>query len=342
MDNPKEARPLFTEEEFEDASDDTEFEIELGEPTSEEPPLQAEPEPETEDESEDEDEPEAEDEGYAGLSDDEKQHYGKRAQKRIQQLVSQKKEADEKLRELQSSVVDLQRNQATFETKARQTDEQLLNDYISHNEESSKSVMFKLRKAKEDGDIDAELSASEELASIKAEGLLLKQYKQQYSGMKEAEAAEGARDVTPPASVDPQVLARERQRAYQWMRSNPWFRRSNEGDDRERTLAAEQIHHALISEGHRPLDNPDEYYAELDARLASEFPEDSTTDNKGRKKVTQKVAGGSPRTATNGKSIKAGGKTRVSLTKSEIATARSLDIPLEEYAKQKYAIQQRA
>jgi hypothetical protein len=320
----------FDEDEFENASDDAEFEIELSDDETSDSDTIIPKQADTEDEPLEEEEPdeEAGDEGGEDqtLSDDEKENYGKRAQKRIQQLVTQKKEADAKFQELQKTVQELQAATATYETRARTTDEQLLNDYVERNAQASENVKLKLRRAKEEGDLDAELNAQEELASIKAEGLLLSQYKRQ----QETEQAPAAQA---PQQVDPSVVAKDRQKAYEWMRKNPWFRRANSDEDREMTLAAEQIHHGLIADGFRPLQDAEAYYNELDARLANEFP-DGAPKSTGERKVTQKVGGGGTRTTTSSKSIKSG-KSRVSLTKSEIATARTLGISLQDYAKEK-------
>ena len=316
---------FFAEEDFENASDDAEFEIELGDDeTSESNPKEI-LTLKTDDDSDDDDD------DSEGLTNEERQQYGKRAQKRIKQLVTQKKEADQKLADLQSSVQELERTTATYQTQARNTDEQLLTDYIQRNEVAADSARSKLRRAKEDGDIEGEMAAQEEMASNKAEQLLLKQYKRQYDGM-QAASNEDARNQ--PAPVDTRVIATERQKAYEWMRKN------TDDDDRDMTLVAEQIHHTLISEGHRPINNPDSYYAELDARMAKEFPDGlPKSRTTGGRKVTQKVGGGGTRSAQSSMAIRSG-KARVSLTKSEIATARQLNIPLQEYAKEKHKLEQ--
>lgn len=331
----------FDEEALANASDDTEFEFELGDSDEEESPKEPDliipnelPEEEEASAVEDEEEQEEETKAYSDLTEEEKQYYGKRAQKRIQKLVAERKEQEEKFRELQSTVKDLQQKQSTYETRARQSDEQLLDDYIERNKMQTEATLDKLRRAKEEGSVDAELEATAELSRINAEGMLLGQYKQQYESQK---ASQGMLQQVP--QIDQQAVARERQKTYEWMRRNPWFKRGGDDRDREMTLAAEQIHHALISEGYRPVNDPDAYYKELDARLEAEFEgaRDMDDDKEPQRKVTQKVGGGSTRTATAGRSVKTG-KTRVSLTKAEIETARSLGVPLEEYAKQKAAI----
>ena len=110
-------------------------------------------------------------------------------------------------------------------------------------------------------------------------------------------------------------------KAEQWAAKNSWF-----GSDRAMTYTAFEIHKDLTEkEGYDP--NSDEYYAEVDKRIRVDFPHKfGNTDNKQSTKPVQTVASAS-------RSVKPGRKT-VRLTSSQVAIAKKLGVPLEEYAKQ--------
>ena len=110
-------------------------------------------------------------------------------------------------------------------------------------------------------------------------------------------------------------------RAEAWAAKNSWF-----GTDRAMTYTAFEIHKDLTEkEGFDP--NSDEYYAEVDKRIRVDFPHKfGKTENKQTAAPVQTVA-----SAT--RSVKPGRKT-VKLTSSQVAIAKKLGVPLEEYAKQ--------
>ena len=115
-----------------------------------------------------------------------------------------------------------------------------------------------------------------------------------------------------------------RTKAEDWASNNSWF-----GKDRAMTFTAFEIHKDLVErEGFDP--QTDEYYAEVDKRIRVEFPhkfdkvEDNTTE---RVKPTQNVAS-AKRSASTGR------RKTVKLTPSQVAIAKRLGVPLEDYAKQ--------
>ena len=120
--------------------------------------------------------------------------------------------------------------------------------------------------------------------------------------------------------AQPQAPSRPDPRAQQWAESNAWF-----GQDDVMTYAAFGVHNKLVDdEGFDP--STDEYYAELDRRLMTEFPAKlgQRNLNGGSRKVASAEA-----SASRNK----GGRKTVKLTPSQVAIAKRLNVPLEEYAK---------
>ena len=122
------------------------------------------------------------------------------------------------------------------------------------------------------------------------------------------------------AQAQPQAQPKPDPRAEKWAQENEWF-----GQDQTMTYAAFGIHKTLIEqEGFDP--NTEEYYTELDNRIRSEFSH-KFSDNK---------KSNAPRVASAGNTASRSGakKSRtVKLTPSQIAIAKRLGVPLEEYAK---------
>ena len=125
-----------------------------------------------------------------------------------------------------------------------------------------------------------------------------------------AEKKESAQQSAPPPQPDP--------RAEQWASENEWF-----GKDEAMTFTALSHHKKLLKEGYDP--KSDEYYAEINSHIRNEFPhkfKDKTVEEK-----APQVVASTSRTTKNANSKK------VKLTPSQVAIAKKLGVPLEEYAK---------
>jgi hypothetical protein len=136
---------------------------------------------------------------------------------------------------------------------------------------------------------------------------------------KEAESKPVEADI--PADIQkPTNISRK---AQTWASKNDWF-----GQDRVMTSAAMNLHDELVGQGFDA--DSDDYYNEIDKRLKDYFPskfrdaEETSDEETGNRKIVQNVAG---------VSRKQGGRRIVKLTKSQIAIAKKLGVPLEEYAK---------
>jgi hypothetical protein len=245
---------------------------------------------------------------------DELQDYSKDVQRRIAKLTKKWREAerqkDEALtyaRSVKEERDSLNKKYNSLETTSLQVREEKLKS-------SLEAAKAKLAAARDAGDINVEFEAQQEIAKAGYESARLQELK----SMAESQAAQ----VTKPADVRipqaPQQVVDPR--AEDWASKNKWF-----GNDKPMTYTAFDIHRTLVEEeGYDP--KSDEYYAEIDKRIRLEFPQKFDTTNKNSTKPTQIVASAK-------RSVKPGRKT-VRLTPSQVAIAKKLGVPLEEYAKQ--------
>jgi hypothetical protein len=182
---------------------------------------------------------------------------------------------------------------------------------------SLEAAKIKLASARDAGDINLEFEAQRELANAGYEEARLKELK--------SLAESQPKQVTTPSDVripqQPQQVVDPR--AEDWAFKNTWF-----GKDKAMTYTAFDIHRTLVEEeGYDP--KTDEYYAEIDKRIRLDFPHkfDTTNAQVNSAKPTQIVA--SAKRSVNNSSRKI-----VRLTPSQVAIAKKLGVPLEEYAKQ--------
>jgi vacuolar-type H+-ATPase subunit I/STV1 len=307
----------------EDLNEQVEVEIDEEGHTESPAEEQPAPEPETPDTEEETDDEPVEEESPVETEEEEesedKKVYGKRAEKRIKRLVKQRKELQEKLDALEKEKQKFQEEREELSSRNAESELEAVKQYGNRLKAQEKEVLATLRDAKTNNDIDKEIEATDKLASIKAESLIVKQYEDK------ANRTSSAKEKVSTEKTDaPDNQPVPDRRALQWQKRNSWFG-GNDQSEKIMTQAAMVIHKELIDEGVYPDADPDEYYSELDSRIRSEFP-DKFKSVKSEKKV-QVVAGGT-RTSPSGKQ-------KVTLTKSEVETANKLGVSLQEYAKQK-------
>jgi hypothetical protein len=248
---------------------------------------------------------------------DELEDYSEGVQRRIAKLTKKMREAER------------QREEALRYAQTVKAEKELLTKRFSSLETSSlkdkelkivsalEAAKAKLGLAREAGDIAIEIEAQKEIARLGYEEARLQE-------MKELAVKEPIKepvkisDVSVPKQNTPIVGS---PKAEAWGEKNSWF-----GKDKPMTYTAFDIHRQLIDEEGYDAES-DEYYAEIDKRIRLEFPHkfatNATTETT---KPTQVVASAK-------RSVKPGRKT-VRLTPSQVAIAKKLGVPLEEYAKQ--------
>jgi len=175
-----------------------------------------------------------------------------------------------------------------------------------------------LKNAIESQNVEAQIAAQEQLANLSVENARLNSLKiaDKDVAPREREVNINTQQKQQPQQSDP--------RAEEWASKNSWF-----GNDTAMTYTAFDIHKKLVEEeGYDP--KSDEYYVEVDSRIRLEFPHkfdkvlSNTTE---RVKPTQAVASAN-RSASTGR------KKTVRLSPSQVAIAKRIGVPLEEYAKQ--------
>jgi hypothetical protein len=264
-------------------------------------------------------EAETTDQGTEEKKDEKRQEleeYSEGVKRRIAKLTRKMREAE---RREQAAIEYAQKVQAEQEAlKSRYT--KLDTGYVSEMENRIKSSMeaaaAKLAKAREDGDLKAEVAAQTEISRLGYEEARLIELKArpQKTESKEVEQPQTQPQIQEqPINPDP--------KAQDWANKNTWF-----GQDEAMTYTAFSLHKKLVEdEGYDP--KSDEYYSEIDKRIRLEFPHKfGSVDTKSTSKPTQVVASAN-------RSSKPGRKT-VRLTSSQVAIARKLGVPLEDYAKQ--------
>ena len=276
------------------------------------------PEEEAEDDTEEEESEPVEEEAEAPKDN---KVLGKRAEKRIKRLVAQKKELEEKLRGYESEKDQWLDEKSELKSKQADSELDAINQYMERLESQESQALSVLRTAKEASDVDAEIKATDVLASVKAEKLVAKQYKAR------AEKGLGTKKPDSTARTETKVEAKPNtaqlpdRKALAWQKRNKWFG-GNDTGDRIKTQAALVIHKELLDEGINPQDVAEEYYSELDARLTTEFP----TLRKQTVRRVPTVVGGT-RSAT--------GKRKVTLTGPEVEMANRLGVSYQDYAREK-------
>ena len=251
---------------------------------------------------------------------DDLSQYSESVKKRITKLT--KKYRDEE-REREAAVQfaeSVKKQNEELKAKLAKLDTTYVGEFDTRVQSQAAAAKEAYRKAYEAGDADAMYEAQQTISKIALEEARLNQLKQE----REEEAKKAEVNGAAPAPAQPAPTApppKPDPRAEEWATKNEWF-----GQDQTMTYAAFGIHKTLIEEeGIDP--NTEEYYTELDNRIKSEFPH--------KFGETKKSSG--PRVASAGatasKSASQKGRRTVKLTPSQIAIAKRLNVPLEEYAK---------
>ena len=251
-----------------------------------------------------------------GKQDEELEVYSKGVQSRIAKLTRKMREAERR----EAAAVEY----AQAVEQKRQIDNERFqkvdSDYTKKFEENVKTGMDSAQKelatAIEAGDATAQVEANKRIATLAFENAKLEQRKQQPVRQEPVRLQDGGNIPQPT----PQDLPAPDPQAEEWASKNKWF-----GQDRAMTFTAFEVHKDLVAEGFDPQSN--EYYAEVDKRIKVDFPHKfGNTETKHTTKPVQSVASAN-------RSVKSGRKT-VRLTSSQVAIAKKLGVPLEDYAKQ--------
>ena len=252
--------------------------------------------------------------------DDKLEEYSKGVQARIAKLTRKMREAERQRDAATEYAKSVEEKRAAMEKKFARTDEQYLKKFETSISTGLEAAQKELAAAIEAGDAKAQVEANKRIATLAFENAKLTEAKEG-----RATASTGG-EVTKPSEVKAptQPVMQDEPSdpmAEAWAAKNTWF-----GKDRAMTYTAFEIHKDLTEkEGFDP--QSDEYYAEIDKRIRVDFPHKfAKSDNNQSTNPVQTVA-------SVKKSVRPGRKT-VKLTSSQVAIAKKLGVPLEEYAKQ--------
>jgi len=248
---------------------------------------------------------------------DEHEKYSEGVQKRIAKLTKKMREAERQREEALAFARRIQDENKSLTSKVNVLD----TDYVAEMEGRVKSSLLaaqqKLIAARESDDKKAEVEALTAISQLGYEQAKVAELKTKQE-MEKKVAAEKPKEPAQP--YQPTVQAPD-PRAEEWATKNDWF-----GKDNAMTYTAFDLHRKLTEEeGFDP--QTDEYYKEIDKRIRLEFPNkfDKPVE-KTTSKPTQTVASATRSPKTSRRSVK--------LTPSQVAIAKKLGVPLEEYAKQ--------
>ena len=245
-------------------------------------------------------------------------------QKRISKLTARMREAERREQAALEYAKGLQNQTQTLQQKLVQTDFSRLNEAKARLDSQQTSLRQIIKKAREENDIDTETEAQERLSALIHEqrqvaGWLQDQPQNNQQQVQQQYAPEPQYQQQPQQAPQPQQ-PRPSPKAEDWASKNAWY-----GQNRMLTYGAWGIHQTLIEEeGIEP--DSDEYYTQLDQRLRDEFPKHFAEQPR-QQRSAPAVA---PATRSSG--INSARRT-VRLSPSQVAIAKKLGVPLEEYAK---------
>ena len=249
--------------------------------------------------------------------------YSDNVKKRIDKLTARLRETQRREQAALEYAKQVQARAQELEQQYLRTDEERLTEARGRVDTQVVALKQIIRKAREEGDIDTETEAQQRLASLTYEQNQIDVANQQRAAWaaQQQAAAQQPQPVQQPVQQQRQVDPR----VEEWAEKNKWY-----GRDTVMTHAAWGIHRQLIQvEGFDP--SSDEYYDELDKRIRDAFPQkfgDGGSSTQSRSRNVQTVA---PASRSSG--INNAARRTVKLTPSQVAIAKKLGVPLEEYAK---------
>ena len=243
------------------------------------------------------------------------EEYSEGVKRRIAKLTKKMREAERREEAATLYARGVLDEQEKLKSRLAKLDTGYVSEMEGRVKSSMEAAVAKLAKAREDNNLKDEVSAQAEISRLGYEEARLNDLKAKQ--VKEEKPVEQQEQFNQPIPrrIDP--------KAQEWAEKNTWFNR-----DLVMTEGARAIHKQLVEEeGYDPVNQPEEYYSEIDKRIALEFPHKFVKKEEETTKPTQTVA-----SAT--RSSRSGRKTQ-RLTPSEVAIAKKLGVPLDKYAEQK-------
>ena len=262
------------------------------------------------------------DQGIGSTDTDNKKEledYSEGVKKRIAKLTKKMREAERQREAAIDYARKIQVEKDSLAGRLTKLDTGYVSEMEKRIQSSVESAAAKLAQARIDGDLKAEIAAQTEISKLGYEEARLLDLKARQSEAKEIE---------PKVQLNQQQAVQQEQpinpdpKAQNWAQKNSWF-----GQDEAMTYTAFGLHKKLVDEEGYDAQS-DEYYAEIDKRIRLEFPHKFATT--ASQTITAKPV---QNVASANRSGKNSNRKIVRLTPSQVAIAKKLGVPLEEYAK---------
>jgi hypothetical protein len=248
----------------------------------------------------------------------EMENYSKGVKARIASLTKKMREAERQREEAITFAKGQQAEVERMKKKYSSLDETYTNEFEKRVTTNVEAAKAKLAQAIATGNIDDQVAAQTEIATLAMEANRLGKLKE----LQEEKTVEQPAQPAQPKVAPPPVVPPPDPKADAWAQKNTWF-----GVDNAMTYTAFDIHKKLVEEeGFDPAS--DEYYTEVDKRIRLEFPHKFDTNSESTAEQPVQNVASAKRPATKGR------RKTVKLTPSQVAISKRLGVPLEEYAKQ--------
>ena len=246
-------------------------------------------------------------------------------QKRISKLTARMREAERREQAAIEYAKGLQNQTQTLQQKLVHTDYSRLSEAKARLETQTATLKAIIKKARDENDVDTEMEAQERLTNLSMEHRQVAGWLQDQEHAARSNQQQVQQQYAPQQQQTPQRPTPS-PKAEAWASENEWF-----GKDRTMTYAAWGIHQTLVEdEGVDP--NSDDYYTELNRRLREEFPTRFRDSEQSSQSNRQQRSAPAVAPASRGSGVNSARRT-VRLTPSQVAIAKKLGVPLEEYAK---------
>ena len=252
--------------------------------------------------------------------EEELEQYSKSVQTRINKLTHRYREEEAQKKAAVDFAAEVKKQNDELKNRLESLDQSYVGEFDTRIKSQAEAAKQAYQKAYEEGDADGMFEAQKNISRLALDEAQLDQARKRQE--RASVAKEEANNAPAPQQQAAQQPAPPDPKAEAWASSNEWF-----GTDQPMTYAAFGVHRQLIEdEGFDPAS--DEYYNELDKRIRAEFPQKFKETKRGDSGPRVASAESSASKAPSGK-----GRRTVKLTPSQIAIAKRLNVPLEEYAK---------
>ena len=254
-------------------------------------------------------------------SSEEMDDYGHKVQSRIDKLTKRLREAERREQAAVQYAQGVQREAQTQAARSSQLDSGYVTEFADRVEAQMTQAKNDLKQAMDLGDVDKQVEAQAKISRLSIEQERAASHKAQRERLQQEMQAQGVDPNQPQMPQQPMPRQQAAPpppdpKAMEWAEKNEWF-----GKDEPMTLTSFSIHRKLMEEGFDP--KSDSYYSEVDKRMRETFP------HKFEQQVSPSQTVASANRAAPGKARKGS----VRLTPSQVAIAKKLGVPLQEYAK---------